>query len=62
MIGCGSISDVYLPALHAHADAKLICVADVDEEKAAAQAEKYVTNYLDVTKISLSYDSVQRHI
>ena len=40
MIGCGSISDAHLPALHVSADAELICVADVDEKKAKAQAEK----------------------
>lgn len=41
MIGAGSISNNHLSALRERDDARLVAVADVNGEQAAAQAEKY---------------------
>jgi len=41
IVGCGNISDIYMKNLKAFDGVELVCCADLDDAKAAAQAEKY---------------------
>jgi predicted dehydrogenase len=41
IIGAGNISDEYLRAMTAAPDLRVVAIADLDRERAAAQAEKY---------------------
>lgn len=41
MIGAGSISNAHLTALKARADVALVCIADLNQDLARKQAEKY---------------------
>ena len=41
MIGAGAISRAHLPAVAARDDAKLVCIADVDLDKARERAEQF---------------------
>ena len=53
MIGAGAISNAHIPAILKHPDAEIVCLADVNEEAAKAQAEK-----LEVPRICASYDTL----
>ena len=49
VVGCGNISDIYLTNINEMFDnIELVAVCDLDEEKAATQAEKYQTKFVDL--------------
>lgn len=59
VIGCGNISDIYLKNItKMFKNVELICIADLDTGKAAAQAEKYETKAV-TTEALLADEAVE---
>ena len=59
IIGAGTIAPTHAKAIAATADARLVCVCDVIEQKARALAEEYQAQYTTDLDEMLARDDIQ---